>query len=113
MPLSIATPIARVARASASSSARSRRGERAFSRRLARTRASTDDDAEELAEREPSRPRRKPSPVYDGGKYGMGKRIDDALDATTNQDTFVLGGFVFTISAAMLYLFGPRPPTDY
>jgi len=43
----------------------------------------------------------------------MGKRIDAALDASTNQDTFVLGGFAFTISAALLFLFGPRPPTDY
>lgn len=113
MPLSIAMPIARVARASASPSARTRRSERAFSRRLARTRASTDDDDAERAAREPSRPRRKPSPVYDGGKYGMGKRIDDALDASTNPDSFVLGGFVFTISAALLFMFGPRPPTDY
>jgi len=103
----------RIARTCASPSTRTRRVERAFSRRLARPRASTDDDAEERAEPEPARPRRKPSPVYDGGKYGMGKRIDAALDASTNQDTFVLGGFAFTISAALLFLFGPRPPTDY
>lgn len=49
----------------------------------------------------------------DGGKYGMGERIDRALDATTNQLSFVVGGFVLTLSAVSLFAFGPRPPTEY
>jgi hypothetical protein len=49
----------------------------------------------------------------DGGKYGMGERIDRALDATTNQLSFVVGGFVLTLSAVALFAFGPRPPTEY
>ena len=49
----------------------------------------------------------------DGGKYGMGERIDRALDATTNQLGFVVGGFVLTLSAVALFTFGPRPPTEY
>ncbi len=49
----------------------------------------------------------------DGCKYGMGERIDRALDATTNQLGFVVGGFVLTLSAVALFTLGPRPPTEY
>jgi hypothetical protein len=48
-----------------------------------------------------------------GGKYGMGESIDKGLDATTNPDSFFFG-FVFLCSfAALAFLFGPRPPSDY
>ena len=48
-----------------------------------------------------------------GGKYGFGERIDDALDATTNPDAFLIGGFALVIGAAILFALGPRPPSDY
>ena len=54
-----------------------------------------------------------PAGKLDGGKYGMGGRIDDALDASTNETSFVLGGFLLTLSAIALFAFGPRPPTEY
>lgn len=80
-------------------------------------RASGDDDDD--ASTEDSEPRRSDGASMssraglDGGKYGMGERIDRALDATTNQLSFVVGGFVLTLSAVALFAFGPRPPTEY
>ena len=76
------------------------------------------DDADD-ASTEDSEPRRSDGASMssraglDGGKYGMGERIDRALDATTNQLSFVVGGFVLTLSAVALFAFGPRPPTEY
>ena len=67
-------------------------------------RASTDDSSDASASSRAG---------LDGGKYGMGERIDRALDATTNQLGFVVGGFVLTLSAVALFTFGPRPPTEY
>ena len=84
--------------------------------------ARADDDDETTSDetsssRTTSRPtkpsERRKSPVYYGGKYGMGARVDKALDATTNQAGFVAGGIVLTMSAVLMFLFGPRPPTEY
>lgn len=85
--------------------------------------ARADDDDETTSEEpsstttttsRPTKPsERRKSPVYDGGKYGMGARVDKALDATTNQAGFVAGGIVLTMSAVLMFLFGPRPPTEY
>ena len=47
-----------------------------------------------------------------GGRYGFGENVDDALDATTNPDSFLFGGFLFVIGAVVLFLFGPRPPSE-
>ena len=38
--------------------------------------------------------------------------VDDALDATTNPDSFLFGGFLFVIGAVVLFVFGPRPPSE-
>ena len=65
------------------------------------------DDADDDADDAPT-----PAGKLDGGKYGMGGRIDDALDASTNETSFVLGGFLLTLSAIALFAFGPRPPTE-
>ena len=47
-----------------------------------------------------------------GGRYGFGEGVDDALDATTNPDSFLFGGFLFVIGAVVLFVFGPRPPSE-
>ena len=47
-----------------------------------------------------------------GGRYGFGENVDDALDATTNPDSFLFGGFLCVIGAVVLFLFGPRPASE-
>ena len=79
-------------------------GVRATRRTRVFARAGGDDDADDAP---------TPAGKLDGGKYGMGGRIDDALDASTNETSFVLGGFLLTLSAIALFAFGPRPPTEY
>lgn len=76
------------------------------------TRASGDDD-DGASTDDSSNASASSRAGLDGGKYGMGERIDRALDATTNQLGFVMGGFVLTLSAVALFTFGPRPPTEY
>lgn len=74
----------------------------------------SDETSSSTTTSRPTKPsERRKSPVYDGGKYGMGARVDKALDATTNQAGFVAGGIVLTMSAVLMFLFGPRPPTEY
>ena len=77
------------------------------------TRASGDDDDGRASTDDSSDASVSSRAGLDGGKYGMGERIDRALDATTNQLGFVVGGFVLTLSAVALFTFGPRPPTEY
>jgi hypothetical protein len=104
-------------RASRAVAPRARRDRRvpALSRRRSLARARGDDaDADaDAPENAPTPVNRRASSSLDGGKYGMGSRIDDALDASTNQTSFVLGGFLLTVSAVVLFAFGPRPPTEY
>jgi hypothetical protein len=88
--------------------ARRGRGVPATRRTRVFARAGGDDDADDDADDAPT-----PAGKLDGGKYGMGGRIDDALDASTNETSFVLGGFLLTLSAIALFAFGPRPPTEY
>ncbi len=76
------------------------------------TRASGDDD-DGASTDDSSNASASSRAGLDGGKYGMGERIDRALDATTNQLGFVVGGFVLTLSAVALFTLGPRPPTEY
>ena len=97
---------------------RARRGRAVPATRRTRVfaRAGGDDDASDDAPTPPVNRRASSSPRagnLSGGKYGMGGRIDDALDATTNQTSFALGGFLLTTSAILLFAFGPRPPTEY
>jgi len=49
----------------------------------------------------------------DGGKYGMGTRIDEALDRSTDERGFLIGALSFTVGAVLLFVLGPRPPTEY
>lgn len=96
--------------------ARRGRGVPATRRTRVFARAGGDDDASDDAPTPPVNRRASSSPRagnLSGGKYGMGGRIDDALDASTNETSFVLGGFLLTLSAIALFAFGPRPPTEY
>lgn len=49
----------------------------------------------------------------EGGKYGLGDRVDKALDATTNELQFKIGAIVCVTLPILLLIFGPRPPSDY
>jgi len=83
------------------------RGSFALSRR-----ASDDDDPLPAEDRTPT-PQRRENPNIEGGKYGMGTRIDSALDASSNPNTFLAGALLATIGAVVLFVFGPSPPTEY
>lgn len=49
----------------------------------------------------------------DGGKYGLGNRVDKALDATTDELQFKIGAIVCVTLPVLLLIFGPRPPSEY
>jgi len=49
----------------------------------------------------------------EGGKYGLGDRVDKALDATTDELQFKIGAIVCVTLPILLLIFGPRPPSDY
>jgi hypothetical protein len=82
-----------------------------------RLRAALEDEdtqaEEDIRENRSQRQRNNPNPNVDGGKYGLGSRVDDALDRTTDERTFLVGALAFTLGAVALFLFGPRPPTEY
>ena len=49
----------------------------------------------------------------EGGKYGLGNRVDKALDATTDELQFKIGAIVCVTLPVLLLIFGPRPPSEY
>ncbi|CAL6285845.1 unnamed protein product [Bathycoccus prasinos] len=49
----------------------------------------------------------------EGGKYGLGNRVDKALDATTDDLQFKIGAIVCVTLPVLLLIFGPRPPSEY
>ena len=49
----------------------------------------------------------------EGGKYGLGDRVDKALDATTDELQFKIGASVCVTLPILLLIFGPRPPSEY
>jgi hypothetical protein len=49
----------------------------------------------------------------DGGKYGLGNRVDKALDAATDELQFKIGAIVCVTLPVLLLIFGPRPPSEY
>ena len=49
----------------------------------------------------------------EGGKYGLGDRVDKALDATTDELQFKIGAIVCVTLPILLLIFGPRPPSEY
>jgi len=75
--------------------------------------ATNDDDQSPADDRTPKPANRRENVNVEGGKYGMGTRIDDALDASSNPNTFLAGALLATVGAIILFVFGPRPPTEY
>ena len=78
------------------------------------------DDATRDALRLPSRDKEKPEKGnatrfgnVEGGKYGLGDRVDKALDATTDELQFKIGAIVCVTLPILLLIFGPRPPSEY
>ena len=74
------------------------------------------DDATRDALRLPSRDKEKPekgNATREGGKYGLGDRVDKALDATTDELQFKIGAIVCVTLPILLLIFGPRPPSEY
>ena len=49
----------------------------------------------------------------EGGKYGLGNRVDKGLDATTDELQFKIGAIVCVTLPVLLLIFGPRPPSEY
>ena len=68
------------------------------------TRASGDDDDGRASTDDSSDASASSRAGLDGGKYGMGERIDRALDATTNQLGFVVGGRVDAIGGRVVHV---------
>ena len=102
------------------------RSGRALTNRTRRVRASNDESTDDEPPKVPSRERqvvfdsrvdapKKPAGrgKLDGGKYGMGTRIDEALDRSTDERGFLIGALSFTVGAVLLFILGPRPPTEY
>lgn len=102
------------------------RSGRALINRTRRVRASNDESTDDEQPRDSSRERKvvfdsrvdapkKPAGrgKLDGGKYGMGTRIDEALDRSTDERGFLIGALSFTVGAVLLFILGPRPPTEY
>ena len=80
------------------------------------------DDATRDALRLPSRDKEKPETTkgnatrfgnVEGGKYGLGDRVDKALDATTDELQFKIGAIVCVTLPILLLIFRPRPPSEY
>lgn len=74
------------------------------------------DDATRDALRLPSRDKEKTETTkgnVEGGKYGLGDRVDKALDATTDELQFKIGAIVCVTLPILLLIFGPRPPSEY
>lgn len=120
----VSPTITRARRATGASLIRSERT--LTNNRTHRVRASNDESADDEPPKDSSRESKvvfdsrvdapkKPAGrgKLDGGKYGMGTRIDEALDRSTDERGFLIGALSFTVGAVLLFILGPRPPTEY
>jgi hypothetical protein len=73
----------------------------------------SDDEEDKESNELKFNPARAPLQELKEGKYGMGDRIDKALDATTNELLFRVGGILCVSLPVILFLFGPRPSSEY